>query len=253
MSRSRRRPPRFLGLIAPAAILLLWELLADVGLLNPFFVGSPSRIALAAWHQFGTAGFYRNLLASLISYAAGFSLAAVLGILLALVIVRFRYVEYSVEPLLWFWYSAPLIALFPLFMIFLGPGFPTVVTLAGLLAIIPITINAITGFKNTDRSLVRVARSFGAGNREIFRKILLPNSLPFIVAGLRIGAGRALIGMVIGEMLASSSGLGALISYYGNRLRTADLFVEVLVVLFLGLAVTQSLLALERRLERYRP
>ncbi|HLC25597.1 MAG TPA: ABC transporter permease [bacterium] len=249
---SRSRKPWFLGAIVPAVILLFWEVFVDIGVLNPFFVSSPVRIVLAAHDQLATAEFYRHFLASIVSYATGFGLAAVLGIFLALLIVRFKYIEYSLEPLLWFCYSAPLIALFPLFMIFLGPGYPTVITLTGLLGMIPITINTVTGFKNADRGLIRVARSFGAGPRDIFWKILLPNSLPFTVAGLRIGAGRALIGLVIGEMLASSLGLGARISYYGNKIRTSDLFVEVMVVLLLGLTVTQGLRFVERKLERHR-
>lgn len=249
---AHRRKPLFLGFLVPALILLLWEALTNLGLLNPFFVSSPSRIALAARAQMSTEEFYRHFLASLLSYSSGFLLAVGIGLLLALFIVRFKYIEYSVEPLLWFWYSAPLIALFPLFMIFLGPGYPTVIALTFLLSVIPVTINAVTGFKNADRVLIRVARSFGAGHRDIFWKILLPNSLPFIVAGLRIGAGRALIGMVIGEMMASSSGLGARISYYGNRIRTSDLFVEVMIILLLGLIVTQSLASVEKRLQRHR-
>lgn len=121
------------------------------------------------------------------------------------------------------------------------------------MTVIPIAINTLTGVRSIDPVLVRAVRSFGGTNRDVFFKLVLPGAMPIILAGLRIGVGRALIGMMLGEMFGATAGLGYRAVYYGGRLRTDDVLAPLVLVVILGIVSTQAIRLLEILLTRWRP
>jgi NitT/TauT family transport system permease protein len=156
------------------------------------------------------------------------------------------------DPFLWFLYSAPLIAFYPIFVLWFGLGVPTVIALTFLLSIPQIAANTLNGIHNVNPGLIQAARSFGATERDLLWKVVLPASLPAVIAGLRLGVGRALMGVVVGELFGATAGLGYSISYYGALLKTTDMIASLVVVMVLGVLCTQGLSALEARFDSWR-
>jgi len=122
-----------------------------------------------------------------------------------------------------------------------------------LLAVLPIAINAHAAVRTTDARLIKVAASFGAGDWRLFRTIILPSSLPFLLAGLRLAVGRGMIGVVVGEIYGSAAGIGAMISQAGARFQTDKVFVGVLTIVAAGVILVEIVRRIERRVEAWRP
>ncbi|MBA2449096.1 MAG: ABC transporter permease [Chloroflexi bacterium] len=242
-------------LLGTAGLLLLvggWELTAWSGWLNPVVLSSPSRIGEAFLRQWASGELLRDLWISVAELAVGFGLAALVGLAVGVVMGLQRDVEYALDPFIWFLYSAPLIAFYPLLIVWLGFGFPSVVAITFLLATVPIAVNTLTAVRSVDPLLVRVVRAYGGRTSDLIGTVILPASLPLVVAGLRIGIARALIGVVIGEMFGANAGLGFRLTYYGARLRTSDVLVPIVAIMLLGLLATQVLRIFEHRVARWR-
>ena len=244
--------PVTLGIASFVIILVIWEVMVRAGWANPFFTSQPSAIASALARQIRTGELLRNFLVSFREFVMGFSAAVVVGLVLGVVAGWYRVIEYILDPFIWFLYSAPLIAFYPIFVIRLGLGSGTVIAISFLLSVTPIAVNTLTGMKNINPSLILAARSFEARPHDLLWKVALPASVPMIVAGLRLGIGRALTGVIIAELFVASSGLGYSISYNGQLLRTTNMFASLIVIVALGVACTQSLSALEARFDSWR-
>lgn len=240
------------GLSTIALLLVAWELAVRLGWLDPFFTSQPTAVARTLAEQLRTGELRRNVTVSLLEFLAGFSMAVALGILLGALAGWYRTLEYAIDPFVWFLYSAPLVAFYPLFVIWLGLGPKTVVAIAFLLALPPIMTNTLSGMKHLDTSLVRAASSFGAGKRELFLRVALPASVPMVMAGLKLGVGRALTGVVIAELFGATAGLGFSISYYGSLLQTTDMMASLVVIIGLGVLFHQTLSWLESRFDSWR-
>lgn len=247
-----RYEPIVLGLVGLLLFVTAWELAARWGWLNPVVLSSPSRIGDAFQRQWGSGELLRDLQTSTAELAVGFGLAATVGLAIGLAMGLQRDIEYALDPFVWTLYSAPLIAFYPLLIVWLGFGYWTVVAIAFLLATIPIVVNTLAAVRAVDPVLVRAVRAYGGRATDVVAKVVLPASLPLVMAGLRIGIGRALIGVVVGEMFSANVGLGFRLTYYGARLRTSDVLVPLVVVTVLGLLATQALRILEHRLAGWR-
>lgn len=242
-----------LGFTGMILVVAVWQMASALGWINTFLVSSPSQILSSAIEQTTKGAIWADFQVTAVEFIIAFGISAVIGILCGLVMGWYRHIEYVADPFLWFFYSTPLIAFYPLFVMWLGLGFKTVVMMGFLMAVIPITINTFAGAKGTNPILIRAARSFGATNRQMLLKISLPSALPMIVTGCRIGVERSLIGVIVGEMFSSNSGLGFRISYYGSRLQTANLFVSLVLVVLFGLILTQLIRLVEARLQNWQP
>ena len=234
----------------------LWELFAWSGAINPLFLPSASSMFSALWEGMTTtappgaviSGSIRDhLLYSLTNLSIGLGIACVIGIPAGLLMGGNKYVETVLSPYVWALASLPRIALVPLFILFLGFTVKMQITIIVLSAVFPIIINAWAGVKTTEKSLLAAAKVFGASRRELYFKVVLPYTLPFIIAGIQQGIGRGLIGVVIAEIFGGSKGLGYLIT------RSADTFNSPLMyaVLFLLVVVSLSLINFTRWLEAY--
>jgi len=158
----------------------------------------------------------------------------------------FRVVGAALEPYMDALSAMPRVSFIPLIIIFLGLGYEAKICVVFLGAIIPILINTYVGVLNSDGDLIEMARSAGATDLKIFRKIMLPGAMPYIIAGMRIGAALALINTVVAELYTAVQGLGGLLAIYGNTFRMAPYFVVVFLLGAIGLTIMQSLKIIER-------
>jgi NitT/TauT family transport system permease protein len=241
-----------LGLIGTLGFLVIWEAAARLDLINPVVVSNPSRIAEAFAAQLQSGEVLADLRVSLIEFAVGFALSLAVGIGLGIAMGLNRLTEYAVDPFVWFLYSSPLIAFYPLIVVWLGFGFTTVVAVTFLLSFVSVVVNTVAGVQSVDPQLVRAVRAFGGKRLDVIRKVILPAAVPMIIAGMRIGLGRALHGVVLGEMFSSNAGLGYRITFYAAHLRTADVFVPLVILVVIGLLINQLGNMLEARLQAWR-
>ena len=244
--------PVVLGIASFAVILLAWESVVRLGWVNPFFVSQPSAVAASLSRAARSGELGHNLAVSFREFAIGYGLSVVVGVLAGALAGRFRTVEYALDPFLWFLYSAPLIAFYPIFVLWFGLGVPTVIALTFLLSVPQIAASTLNGIQNVNPGLIRAARSLGAAEGDLLWKVVLPASVPVIIAGLRLGIGRALMGVVVGELFGATAGLGYSISYYGALLKTTDMIASLVVIVVLGVLCTQGLSALEARFDSWR-
>jgi len=241
-----------LGILGIVLFVALWEGAAQIGWINPVILSSPSRIAVAFAGQWESGQFVADLGVSLTELAIGFGLSLVGGVVIGIAMGLNRTTEYALDPFVWFLYSTPLVALYPLIVVWLGFGFATVIAITFMLTVIPIVVNTFAGVRSVDPALVCAVRVFGGSKLDVVMKAVLPASLPMVLAGVRIGLGRALIGVVLGEMFSSNAGLGFRMTVYAAHLKTADVFVPLMAFVFIGVITTQLAILLERRLQSWK-
>lgn len=250
----RRWQRPLLALLGVVLWLASWQICSDLKIVNPNFASSPSQI-IAAFHGYFSpvGGGWDALKISAIEFALGFVISLGAGLLVGFAMGWFRWFDHLVDPLINFGYAAPRIALVPLLVIWFGIGTPSKVAVVFLSAVFPIIINTASGVRIADASLLQVARSFKANQLQLFRTVVIPGALPSIVTGIRLGIGQGLIGMVVGELIASTAGLGYTIETAGSNAQYPTMFVAVFLVSGIGVILTQSIRVLERRLDRWRP
>jgi ABC-type nitrate/sulfonate/bicarbonate transport system permease component len=242
-----------LGTVAVIIFLVIWEGVVDFGLINPLFTSSPSRIAVAGYDLFANGTIWRDLQVSGLEFFAGYGLAVIVGVPLGILMGWYSRVNAILDPFVSALYATPRIALLPLVMIWFGIGLLSKVAIVFLGAVFPILVNTITGVRTINADFIKVARSFGSNDWQFFLKVALPSSVPLLLAGLRLGLGHALIGIVVGEMFGATEGLGFLIAVSGARFQTDRVMVGIIIIAAAGMAMTAILRAIERRFERWRP
>jgi NitT/TauT family transport system permease protein len=259
-----------LGVTVVVVFLIFWEGLergwwadvlrpligagADRWVIKPIFISSPTRIAAAAYRMFFVTGeIWNDLKWSAVEYVAGLALAIGVGIPLGLAAGWYRGFSYAGEPFLAAFNATPQIAFLPLIVVWVGTGLAAKILIIFLLAVLPIAMSAQAAVRTTDPRLVNLARSFSAGEWQLFRSIILPSAVPFLLAGLRLAVGRAMIGIVVGEIYGSAAGIGSMINQAGSRFQTDKVFVGVLTIVAAGLALSEIVRGIERRVETWRP
>ena len=222
--------------------------------LKPIFISSPTLVLQAAYRMFFVTGeMWRDLTWSALGYSLGLACAIAVGIPLGLAAGWYRRLSYAVEPFLAALNATPQVAFLPLIVIWVGTGMGARVLIIFLLAVLPLAINAHAAVRTTDPRLIAVARSFGASEARLFCSIILPSSIPFLLAGLRLAVGRGMIGVVVGEIYGSAAGVGAMISQSGARFETDRVFVGVLTIVAAGLILVELIERIERHIELWRP
>jgi NitT/TauT family transport system permease protein len=242
---TRTVPSWVITVCSVALLLLVWEWFGrDI---NPVFGSYPSAIAEAFWDLARSGKLGTAMLESLQPFAAGYGLAILFGVPLGLVIGRYRVAEAALGIYVTAGYAMPLVALVPLLVLWLGLGFEVKAAVVFLMSVFPVCINTWLGVTAVPKSLIEVGTSFVAPDTVILRRIILPATLPYIMAGIRLAVGRAVVAMVIAEFFTSLSGLGAIIQNAANSFDTATMFVPIVVLMVMAVGLTGLIGAVERR------
>ena len=245
---------KLLGTAAVIVFLTAWELVGNVlGLINPMFMSAPSLIWKAAVQLFGSGEIWNDLYVSGVEFGWGYLLSVLVGVPFGIATGWYKKMSYIFDPFINAMNATPRVALLPLVIIWLGIGILSKVGIIFLGAVFPILINSRDGVKTTPYNLLTAARSFGATEWQIFKSVVLPSTLPFILTGLRLGVGRALIGVMVGELYAATAGIGFMITVAGATFQTDKVFVGVLVFAISGMISMELLTKLEGRFDKWRP
>jgi NitT/TauT family transport system permease protein len=252
----KRFESTLLGTGSIVALLLLWELLPHVVTISAgtkLFFTTPSQIAGTLWTLFATGAIWQPLAVSASGFSIGLGLAIVVGLPLGVLIGRSRTLNAMLDPFVTAFNATPRLVFLPLVMLWFGLGLWSKVVIVFIGALFPILINTYEGVRNADTRLINVVRSFGASEWDIARLVVVPNALPYIVAGLRLAIGRAVLGVVVAEFFGSESGLGVMMVQAAGRYQVGVVFAGLIVFAALSLAMTALVKMLENRLSRWRP
>jgi ABC-type nitrate/sulfonate/bicarbonate transport system permease component len=239
---------------AGTALLLFgaWEAAQQAGLIDSLFFSSPSLIMRRLISMIVDGSIWPHISASATVISLGFALAVVIGIPIGLAMGKSKVVGGTLEPYIAAIYASPTVAFLPLMIIWLGIGLPSKVALVFLGCVIIIIVNTEAGVAQADHRLIETARSFMASETQILGIIILPAALPFILAGMRLAMGRALLMVVVAEIYASNAGLGYLIFQAGGYYDTAQVFVGVAILATTGVLLNTTIRLIERRLAPWR-
>ena len=208
---------KILGAAAVILFLTAWELCGNtLQLINPMFMSAPSFVFKAAYQMFASGEIYNDLYVSGIEFVWGYLLSVLVAVPFGIAIGWYKRFAYICDPFVNAMNATPRIALLPLVIIWLGIGIISKVGIIFLGAVFPLLINTRDGVKTTPHNLLTAARSFGASDWQIFRSVVLPSTVPFILTGLRLAVGRALIGVMVGELYAATAGIGFMITVAGG-------------------------------------
>jgi ABC-type nitrate/sulfonate/bicarbonate transport system permease component len=245
---------KILGTISVAIFLTAWELVGNtLQLINPMFMSAPSLIWKAAVQLFATGEIWNDLRVSGIEFAWGYFLSVVVGVPFGIAIGWYKKFAYVCDPFVNAMNATPRVALLPLVIIWLGIGILSKVGIIFLGAVFPLLINTRDGVKTTPANLLTAARSFGASEWQIFKSVVIPSTVPFILTGLRLAVGRALIGVMVGELYAATAGIGFMITVAGATFQTDKVFVGVLIFAITGMVATELIDRAERKFDKWRP
>jgi NitT/TauT family transport system permease protein len=233
-----------------AVFFVIWEYYGRR--MDPIFMAPPSAIFQAALELIQSGALEKALIQTMWPFAVGMALTVVIGIALGIVMAQWRTLEYVLDPFINALYAIPRIALVPLIILWAGLEFVGKVTILVSVAVFPITVNTYSGIRDVRGAMLEIGRAYGATEWQIFWKIILPAAIPFIMAGIRLAVGLAIIGIIVAEFFTAISGLGGMIVEYANVFATAKLFVPIIVIALVGVVLTELVMWLERRMSRWR-
>lgn len=241
-----------LGVLSISGIVGLWQLATGLGWINPVLLPSPLDIARAFWTSLMDGTLLQNVIASLVRVVEGFLLAFVVAVPMGVAMGLSRTLGGLCDPLLELLRPIPPIAVIPLAILWFGIGEFSKVWIIAYGAFFPILLNTMAGFREVERAQVRAAQALGANRYHIFRDVVLRSALPFVIVGARLGMSMAFIVLVAAELIASSSGLGFMISDARYKFRTDEMFLGMACIGALGFGLNVLLRATERRLLRWK-
>ena len=253
---------KILGTLAVVVFLAVWEFMGGAWSaynpipflrINPMFMSAPSLIAGAGYQLFSSGEIYHDLYVSGVEFFWGYLLSIAVGIPFGIGVGWYKKMSDIFDPFINALNATPRIALLPLVIIWLGIGILSKVGIVFLGAVFPILINARDGVKTTPQNLLNAGRSFGASEWQIFRSVVFPSTVPFILTGLRLAVGRALVGVFVGELYAATAGVGFMVTVAGATFQTDKVFVGVLIFAITGVVLTAALDRIERRFDKWRP
>jgi ABC-type nitrate/sulfonate/bicarbonate transport system permease component len=242
--------PNTLRLLSVITLALLWELAGRTG--NARLLPPLSKVS-AAWFDLLISGqLFQALAISLQALAIGFGLSVLFGVPLGLLMGRYKRLDSFLEVYMTALLTVPMISFVPFLVIAFGLGLHSRVWIVFLFAFVIIAINTTAGVRNVDSTYTEMARSFGARESDLFLKVILPAALPMIMAGIRLGMGRAVLGMVTSEMILAVVGFGAMLMTFGASFNSPALFATILTIVLLAVALLALIQYLDRRLTPWR-
>jgi len=245
-----------LGTTSIVLLLIVWELLPrliTMGAGTKLFFTTPSQIGGTLWKMFATGTVWTPLGVSASGFAVGLAFAIVVGLPLGVLIGRSRTLNAMFDPFITAFNATPRLVFLPLVLLWFGLGLWSKVVIVFIGALFPILINTYEGVRNSDKLLINVVRSFGAKEWDVARLVVIPNAMPYIIAGLRLAIGRAVLGVVVAEFFGSESGLGVMMVQAAGRYQVDIVFSGLIIFAVMTLAMTAAVQVLENRLSRWRP
>jgi ABC-type nitrate/sulfonate/bicarbonate transport system permease component len=252
----RNLEPVLLGSLTIVVLLCAWQLLPQLITISAgtrLFFTTPSRIAITLWNMFAQGTIWLPLGVSAAAFGVGLVLAIAAGLPLGILLGRSRTLNAMLDPFVTAFNATPRLVFLPLLLLWFGLGMWSKVVIVFIGALFPILINTYEGVRNADRVLINVVRSFGAGEWDIARLVVVPNAMPYIVAGLRLAIGRAILGVVVAEFFGSEEGLGVVMVRAASSYHVDVVFAGLVVFAALSLLMTAGVKMIESRLGRWRP
>jgi NitT/TauT family transport system permease protein len=237
-------------------LLVVWELLPHVLRIQQgtrLFFTVPSRIFATLWQMFAAGTIWAPLGVSASAFAIGLALAIAVGLPLGIVLGRSATLNAMFDPFVTALNATPRLVFLPLLMLWLGIGLWSKVAVVFSGALFPLLINTHEGVRNADKLLINVVRSFGAKGWDVARLVVVPNALPFIVVGLRLAIGRAILGVVVAEFFGAQDGLGVVMVRAASNFNVDVVFAGLIVFAALSLVMTGLVKLIEDRMSRWRP
>ncbi|MBS3949013.1 MAG: ABC transporter permease [Dethiobacter sp.] len=251
----RKKMYRFQVLSSQFLLLLFivaaWEIAANLRLIDPFITSQPSRIVntLVTLHHEGS--LYRHTSLTVLETIIGFTLGTALGTLFAVILWWSKFLSDMLDPYLVVLNSLPKIALAPIIIVWFGHGMTAIIVIALLIAVIVTTLGVHVGFSQVDQEKVKLLRTFGASKWQLLGKVVLPASIPTMIAALKVNVGLSWVGVIVGEFLIAKAGLGFLI-VYGGQVFQLDLVMTSVIILAVAAALMyQGVVLMERLLLKW--
>jgi NitT/TauT family transport system permease protein len=239
--------------IAIVVFLLLWELLPRYGPLDPVFVPPLSEVFGAWWTLLTNGVLAEHTAASLQRSAIGFTLAVLIGVPLGLLLGWYNRLADLLDPLLELFRNTAALALLPVFVLILGLGETSKISLVLYACVWPILLNTVSGVRHVDPLLIKSARSLALDQRALFTKVILPAALPSVFTGVRLAAAYSILILVAAEMVGAKAGLGYLINYSQSNFQIQNMYAGIITISVIGVGINLALLRLERRLTGWQP
>ena len=253
--RARRRRSGVTTLISVASVIVVlaaWQLCASAGVVDEKLTSSPWGVVQSARFLIDTGQLGGDVASSAKLFGVGLGLAIVIGAVGGVLIGWWRLVAAVFEPWIAILYAMPLIALLPLILVWFGIGFTAEVVMVVLIAVFPVLVSVMTGTRNVDQELVRLARSFCGSEAAVIKTVVVPSLIPYFVSGVRLAIGSGLVGVVVSEYFLGNSGIGGLIVTAGENLQSGEVFVGITILALSAIVMTGLLRRAERRISRWR-
>lgn len=243
---------RTVGIISVGLFLFAWEMANQLGYIDPLFLSAPGPILKRGWKLLKSGTLWKHLLVSGQEFSLGYLIGVVLGIPLGVAAGWYRIIGDALNPFVSALNATPRVVFVPLLIMWFGIGVGSKIAMVALMTFFPIMANTVVAMRTLDPLLVEASRSFGARDRDIFLTIALPASVPYIMTGLRLAVALGFIGVVVGELFASSHGLGHLITVAGANFRSDEVFFGVVLISSIGIGVDALLRRIESTFDRWR-
>jgi NitT/TauT family transport system permease protein len=242
-----------LWLLSAIVFFGAWEIFVRISGISAIFLPAPSRIVATGAELLVSPEYHQDLVTTATEFIVGYVLAVSVGIPLGLLAGWYRRLFQATNPFIVALYATPRVALLPWIMLFFGIFFAPKVVMCFLGVVLPLVINTMYGVRTVDARFVTLANSFNSSQAFLFRAVILPGVLPYVVTGLRIGVGTGLLGVIVAEFVAASHGIGHHMHFAGHSLATDEVFVDVAVIAAVAIGVTAAISQIEARLQRWRP
>ncbi|MEV0135598.1 ABC transporter permease [Dactylosporangium sp. NPDC050688] len=239
-------------LVPIAGLLAIWQLTVMLKLVDETLLPSPATVGKALVDLFVTGEIWPHVFASLQRGLVGFVVATVICVPLGILIGWFKSVERVLAPLIELFRQLPSLAMFPIFLLFLGIGFQSQLAMVVWASAWPILLTTITGTRSVDPRLIKAAMTLGAEQKDLFLRVVIPSAVPYIATGLRLGGSFAFLVLVGAEMIGADAGIGYLVISSQQLFKIPDMFAALVVLGVIGLAINYGLIAGERRISKWR-
>lgn len=233
-------------------LLLLWEVAPRIGLVDRTFFPPFSKIVEGLWGLIVSGDLYAHFKASIVRSLSGFGLAIFIAIPLGIIIGWYPWAKELLNPILELFRNTAALALLPVFILLLGIGETSKISIVLFACVFPILLNTIDAVRNVDPLLIRSAKSLGLSSYQLFYKVIIPASIPTIFTGIRMSGSASILVLIAAEMVGAKEGLGYLISYTQMNFQIPEMYAGIITISILGFILNYLLVSIEKKLSKWK-